>query len=56
MKFELFNVWDIISINGGFSNHFKCDRPIIIFYVILCDVCTMIGVTVDMIMHKSLIF
>jgi hypothetical protein len=37
-KFELFNVWDIILINGGFSNHFRCDGLIIGFlcYFVWC--------------------
>jgi hypothetical protein len=38
MKFELFNVWDIIPINGGLSNHFRCDGLISVFlcYFVWC--------------------
>jgi hypothetical protein len=37
-KSKLFNVWDIIPINGGFSNHFRCDGLITVFlcYFVWC--------------------
>lgn len=37
-KFELFNVWEVIPINGGFSNHFRYDGLISVFlcYFVWC--------------------